>query len=76
MLCFTLQHVFLACPLTADLRQTDLAMIERGREFKRLINQAHRRTPGTGRPVIYTVKLAPFGGQSQVDRKITKEGQI
>lgn len=40
------EQVFLACPLTDDLRQTDLAMIKRGRELKRPVNQPHRTLPG------------------------------
>lgn len=66
------RHVSLACPMTADLRQTDLAMIKRGRERRRLVNQPPRTLPGPRRSLIYTVELAPFDAQSQAEPKMTK----
>lgn len=71
-----MQHVSLACPLTADLRQTDLAMIKRGRELGQLVNQPHRMLPWPRRSLIYTVELVAFDAQSQADLKMSKEGQI
>lgn len=70
------QRVSLACPLTADLRQTDLAMIKRGRELRRLINQVRRTLPGPSRSLIYAMELASLDGQSWTDLLLTHEGQI
>lgn len=70
------RHISLACPLTADLRQTDLVMIKRGRELRRLVNQPHRALPWPRRALIYTAELAAYDAQSQAELKMTKEGQM